>query len=480
MSSTMDESQWTPLSSIDTIYTTLHQTWKSRLTLSLSFRRHQLLQLARMIQDNTTAFEDAVLSDLGKQRQECASTELGPIVHGALHAAAHLEEWASPEKPEVEAWRKNWDATVYPVPKGVVLIISPWNYPIVLLLLPLIGALSAGCPVLLKPSELTPHVSSLLSALLPSYLSPLAYALVTGGIPQTTALLAHRWAHIMYTGSGRVGRIVAAAAAKHVTPITLELGGKSPVIVAEDADLELAARRILFGKVQNSGQLCVTPDYVLIPRHLAFAFHTALRKAHSSFFPLPPLAPSSPWSKIVNDAQYARLTGLLHNTKGTVIVGGECDEETRRIAPTVVGSVGADDVLMDDELFGPILPIVEVEDVDEAIEVVASRPSPLVVYVFSNDKDVKQKCLERTSSGSLVFNDTVWQILVHEMPFGGIGESGYGSYFSKNTFDIFTHRRSFCNIPAELEPFIGARYLPYTTDSYDTMSANVRLPIPEN
>ncbi|KAI0694525.1 Aldehyde/histidinol dehydrogenase [Cytidiella melzeri] len=472
-------SQYTSLDEIDVIFTRISETWKSGVTRSLEYRRRQLLQLARMVQENHVAFEDALCADLGKQRLECASTELGPTVHGALHAAEHLEDWARPEKPKVDAWRSNWDATVYPVPKGIALIISPWNFPVVLALLPMVGAIAAGCPVVLKPSELTPTVSGLLARMFEQYMDPAAYIVVQGEIPETTKLLHLRWNHILYTGSGRVGRLVAAAAAKHVTPVTLELGGKSPVIIAPDADIDLAAKRVLFGKIQNSGQLCVTPDYVLVPRAIAEDFKRAMKKAYASFFPTDPLAADSPWSRIVNDMQYKRLMNLILTTKGTVLTGGVGDFR-RRIATTVVGDVKLDDPLMEEEIFGPILPIVEVEDVDEAISIVADRHSPLVVYVFSNDEEVKQKCLERTSSGSLIFNDTVWQIVVHEMPFGGIGESGYGSYFSKNTFDVFTHRRSYCNMPAELEPFIGHRYPPYTDEGYSAMSANVHLTIPEN
>ncbi|KAI0826392.1 aldehyde dehydrogenase [Irpex lacteus] len=418
-------SQYASLEQIDEIYARVAQTWKSGVTRSLDYRRRQLLQLARMIQENKTVWEDAVLADLGKQRQECVSTELGPTVHGALHAAENLEDWARPEKPKVDAWRQNWDATIYPVPKGTALIISPWNFPIVLTLLPMVGAIAAGCPVVIKPSELTPTVSALLASMIEKYLDPNAYVVVQGAIPETTKLLELRWAHILYTGSGRVGRLVAAAAAKHVTPVTLELGGKSPVIICPDADLDLAARRVLFGKVQNSGQLCVTPDYVLVPTAIASDFKSAMQKAYASFFPTDPLGPDSPGLRL----------STMYNISGTVLAGGVGDFR-RRIATTIVGDVKLDDPLMEEELFGPILPIVEVEDVDEAISIVADRPSPLALYVFSNDETVKQRCLERTSSGSLIFNDTVWQIVD-------------GSYFSKNTFDVFTHRRSYCNMPAE-------------------------------
>ncbi|PSR73048.1 hypothetical protein PHLCEN_2v11089, partial [Hermanssonia centrifuga] len=447
----MTSTQNTPYTSpseIKQIHANLVKGFKSGITRTLSYRRHQLLQLARLVQENIPAIEDAVLADIGKQRQECTLTELGPIVQACLYAAENLEEWVKPKKPEVEEFRKTWDVTVYSVPKGVALIISPWNYPYILTLSPLVGAIAAGCPAVLKPSESTPTCSAIMAALVAKYLDPAAYTVILGAVEETTVLLELQWNHIFFTGGTNIGRKIAAAAGKNLTPLTLELGGKSPVVIDADCDVELVAKRLLFGKVQNAGQLCVSPDYVLIPRSIATPFKDAVKKAYEGFFPSDPLHPESNWSKIVNVAHFNRLEKLLARTKGEIILGGKVDENLRRIAPTVVTNVKLDDPLMEEEIFGPILPIIEVENTEEAVQIVGDRPSPLVMYVFTDSEDLKQKLLNRTNSGTLVLNDTFMQLSVHEMPFGGHGDSGYGAYFGKSSFDIFTHERSYINVPA--------------------------------
>lgn len=472
-----DNLQYTSLDEIRDIYVDVNETFKSGATRSLGYRRHQLLQLARMMQENITAIEDALLADLGKQRQESTVAEIGPIVTGSLHAAENLEEWAKPEKPKVEAWRSSWDTTIHHVPKGTVLLISPWNYPVILTFLGLIGAIAAGCPTVLKPSECTPATAAIIAELVPKYLDPKAYAVVNGAVEETKALLDLQWGHIFFTGSTRIGRLVAAAAARYTTPVTLELGGKSPVIVSPDYDLELAAKRILYGKVQNVGQLCVSPDYVLVPRAVSKDFQAALKKVYAEFFPLDPLHKDSPWGRIVNEANFKRVKNLIEETRGDIILGGKSDDNLR-VALTVVAGVKLDDPLMEEEIFGPILPIVEVEDVHEAIQIVADRPYPLVVYTFTNSNDVKEEVFSKTNSGTVVLNDTQIQLAVYEMPFGGHGGSGYGAYMGKDSYDIFTHRRGYINVPTEFEPFYAFRYLPYTEQSYKVMTAAARVDIP--
>lgn len=470
--------QFTPLSEIQTIYDRLQQTFKAGTTRPLSYRRQQL-QLARMMQDNISAFEAALDADLGKQRQEVVVAEVGPIVSGSLHAADNLEEWARPEKPKVEAWRSSWDTTIHNVPKGVVMVIAPWNFPVVLTFNPLIGAIAAGCPAVLKPSECAPTVAALIATLVPQYLDPAAYAVVSGGVEETKALLDRPWGHILFTGSTRVGRIIATAAGRTLTPVTLELGGKSPVIIAPDYDLELAAKRILYGKCQNVGQLCVSPDHVLVPRSVYKPFLEAMKKAYATLFPSDPLDPEAKWGKIVNEQHFKRVKGLIEASKGEIILGGKWDESRLRIALTIVAGVKLDDSLMSEEIFGPALPIIEVEDVDEAIQIVGDRPYPLVIYTFTNSKEVEDKIFARTNSGTVVMNDTQMQLAVYEVPFGGHGESGYGAYNGKLTFDMCSHRRSYINVPPEMESFYKYRYLPYTEEGYKVMSQNAHLKIPE-
>ncbi|THH01303.1 hypothetical protein EW026_g1395 [Hermanssonia centrifuga] len=475
---TTQNTPYTSPSEIKQIHANLVKGFKSGITRPLSYRRHQLLQLARLVQENIPALEDAVLADLGKQRQECTLAELGPIVQACLYAAENLEEWAKPKKPQVEEFRKTWDVTIYSVPKGVVLIISPWNFPYILTLGPLVGAIAAGCPAVLKPSESTPTCSAFMAALIAKYLDPAAYTVVLGAVEESTTLLELQWNHIFFTGGTSIGRKIAAAAGKNLTPLTLELGGMNPAIIDTDCDLELAAKRLLFGQIQNAGQLCVAPDYVLIPRSIATLFKDAVKKAYEGFFPSDPLHPESNWSKIVNVAHFNRLESLLARTRGEIILGGKVDENLR-IAPTVVTNVKLDDPLMEEEIFGPILPIIEVENTEEAVQIVGDRPSPLVVYVFTDSEDLKQKFLDRTNSGTLVLNDTFMQLSVYEMPFGGHGDSGYGAYLGKRSFDTFTHERSYINIPAAMEPFFGYRYLPYTDESYKVMTAQAFAEIPE-
>ncbi|KAH8102233.1 Aldehyde/histidinol dehydrogenase [Cristinia sonorae] len=431
-----------------------------------------------MMQDNVAAIEEALHKDLGKARQEVAVQEIGSVLTGALRAVEHLEEWAKPEKPAVEPWKASWDVTVYKVPKGVALIISPWNYPFVLTFNPLIGAIAAGCPAVLKPSESAPASSTLMKTLVEKYLDPEAYILVNGAIPETNALLKHRWDHIFFTGGTKIGKVIATVAAQNLTPVTLELGGKSPVIIDDGADLQLAAKRTLWGKSLNSGQLCVSPDHVYVPRHLVGEFKEAVKKAYAELYPEPALSTETGWGKIVNPTHHSRVKKILEQSQGEILLGGEIDGD-KRIAPTVVAGVKPDDALMQEEIFGPVLPIIEVENVDESIRLINEQPSPLVIYAFTQNEETKQKLITKTQSGSLIFNDTTMQLAVFEMPFGGVGESGNGGYYDKDTFDIFSHRRSTMNVPYAAEPYLAARYRPYTDEKYAIMSGDLRVKIPE-
>lgn len=470
--------KYTPLEEIDQIHSRLVKTFRSGVTRPLEYRRRQLLQLARLIQDNTPALEDALFADLGKPRLETANGEAGPVLGAALYAASKLEEWTKPEQPEVEAWKSSWDTTVYRAPKGVILIIGPWNYPVILTLGVLVGAIAAGCPAVVKASELAPNIARVIAELIPKYLDPNAYAIVNGAIAETTHVLELRWNHILFTGSEKTGRIVSLAAAKYVTPVTLELGGKSPVVIDPESDVELAAKRVLWGKSQNGGQLCVSPDYVLCPRAKVDEFVAGLLKAHKQFWPKGPLHPESQWGKIVNPAHHARLKSLIERTKGKIVIGGEVEGD-QRIAPTVVRDVTFDDSLMEDENFGPVLPIVAVEDLEDAIRILESRNTPLALYVFTTSEKVKQNFLNRTNSGTLVLNDTYSQLAVHEMPFGGQGDSGHGRWYGKYSFETFTHFRSFINVPPADEPHMGLRYPPYTEEKYNAMTSTLRTVIPD-
>ncbi|KAA1467038.1 aldehyde dehydrogenase [Dentipellis sp. KUC8613] len=470
--------QPTPISALPEIYETLQKSFRSGLARPLAWRKHQLHQLARLAQENKDAFVAALKADLNKAPLETLLGEVGPIVERSIKSAEQLDEWAKPEPVHVEAaWQQSWGSTLYKTPVGVVLVIAPWNYPMVLSLQPLIGAIAAGCCAVVKPSEISSHYSQLLAELFPKYLDPSAYRVVNGGVEETTEVLKLKWDHIFYTGNGRVARIIAAAAAKHLTPVTLELGGKSPVVVDSNYDLKIAAKRTFYGKCTNAGQICVCPDYVLIPRSAQDAFIEALKEVYNQFFPNGPLG-SGTLGHIVNDYHYDRLQSMLARTKGEIVLGGGTDGK-RVFAPTVIKNVQDGDSMLEEEIFGPFLPIVPVDTIDDAVEFINNRSHPLVLYCFTEDPEVKQKLIDRTRSGNLIFNDTFQQLAVNELPFSGMGESGYGYQIMKYSFDGFTHLRSSIHVPKEQEPQFAARYLPYTAENAELLAGpalNMKIP----
>jgi aldehyde dehydrogenase (NAD+) len=318
-----------------------------------------------------------------------------------------------------------------------------------LAVLPLIGALAAGNCVLLKPSEISPNVSALLAKWLPKYLDRKAVQVMEGGVPETTALLRENWDHIFYTGNGTVGRIVMEAAAKHLTPVTLELGGKSPCIVDESADLDTAAKRIVYGKFFNAGQTCVAPDYVLVHEHVHDALINRMVSTIREFYGDDPQQ-SPDFARIVNERHHARLTRLLGHAD--VVTGGETDVSDRYIAPTILKNVKEDDAVMREEIFGPILPVISVPSVDSAITFVNRHAKPLALYIFARDRDAQDRVLAGTSAGGTTINHVWLHIGVHELPFGGVGESGMGAYHGRQSFETFSHRRSVLKKPTLPDP----------------------------
>ncbi|TDL15121.1 aldehyde dehydrogenase [Rickenella mellea] len=483
MSSTL---KFTPLDEIEQIHALLYKTFKSKTCHPLSYRRTQLHKLARLVQENAELIADAIHKDLGKPKFEVYMAETGPIVERCLISAKSLEEWSKDETPEVPEWQKAWKPTVHKTPKGPVLIISPWNYPLILSLQSLTAAISAGCPAAIKPSELVPNFSQLLAELIPKYLDQSAYRVVNGGAAEATKLLQLRWAHIFYTGNGRIGRIVATAAAQHLTPVSLELGGKCPVLIDPEYDIDLAAKRILWGKVTNAGQTCIAPDYILTTPSTLPPLLTSLRNHLTTFYPSDSGGPlSSPnYAHIVSRSHFNRITSLLKRTKGKVEIGGKWDEEKLSVEPSVVvlgdatqGGV-EEDALMEDEIFGPVLPVVLVESVQEMVDFVNARDQPLAAYAFSENEGVRKQILENTISGGLFFNDTFQQLAVNEIPFSGVGPSGYGAQVLKYGFNDFTHLRSSITMPAAAEPHLAVRYPPYTDDAFKFMAALTHLPIP--
>jgi aldehyde dehydrogenase (NAD+) len=350
-------------------------------------------------------------------------------------------------------------ATIVPEPLGVALVIAPWNYPVQLLLLPMAAAVAAGNAVVGKPSELTPATSAALARLVPRYLDERAVAVVEGGVPETTGLLEQRWDHIFYTGNGRVGRVVMAAAAKHLTPVTLELGGKSPVIVDRDANLRVAARRIAWGKFLNAGQTCVAPDYALVHEAVAEPLLDEVRGALRRFYGSDPRQ-SPDYGRIVNASHFRRLTGLIDaGGFDRLVVGGERDEAARYIAPTVLSGVAPDAAVMGEEIFGPILAVRTVPDVDAAMDEINAGDKPLALYAFTGSKRTAERIVAGTSSGGVCVNGTVLHLGVPGLPFGGVGESGMGAYHGRTGFDTFSHRKAV--LTRSVHPDLPVAYPPY-------------------
>ncbi|KAI6127519.1 NAD-dependent aldehyde dehydrogenase [Pisolithus croceorrhizus] len=479
--------KYTTLNEIDAIHATLRQSFRAGKLRSIAARKVQILQLAYLIQDNHDRFKEAFAADLGRPALETALLELDSTISDCKIAYDSVEKWARTEKAPFSLNFFPMRPVIRKEPKGVVLSISPFNYPVWLALGPMIGAIAAGNCFVLKPSELSPAVSGLIAELVPKYLDPDVVRIVLGAVPETTRLLELPWAHILYTGSGRVAKIVCAAAAKTLTPISTELGGKSPVVIDPKCDLQTAAKRIMWGKCVNAGQTCVAPDYILVPEDAQDKVIQALKATHDEFYPTGP-STAGVFGRIVNYAHFRRLKGLLDRSAGEIAFGGETNENDKYISPTIVKNVKGDDSLMSEELFGPILPIVPVKNVDEAIAFINDRDNPLTLYVFSQDAAFKAKVFDNTLSGSAVANDTLVHCagmpiypdafllrltitpIVDGLPFGGIGPSGSGYHTRKYTFDLFTHLRSSLDSPAWVDALFGSRFPPYTVRLFHVLS----------
>jgi aldehyde dehydrogenase (NAD+) len=425
-------------------------------TRPLPWRRAQLLRLRALLDEHEEDVLAALRTDLGKPAIEALVTDVSTVVAEVDLALKHLEEWTRPEKVATPLNQQPASARVVREPLGVVLVIAPWNYPVGLLLSPLVGALAAGNAVVLKPSEVSAHTSALLARLVPRYLDGEAVAIVEGGVAETTALLAERFDHVFYTGNGRVGRIVMEAAAKHLTPVTLELGGKSPCLVDDSADPALAARRIAWGKFLNCGQTCIAPDYVLVSPAREAALLDALRDAIAEFYGDDPRR-SPDYGRVVSVQHHRRLVALLRD--GEIVVGGQADEDERYLAPTILRAVAPEAQVMSDEIFGPILPVLTVPDVAAAVAFVRARPRPLALYLFAADPAVEEAVVERTTSGGVCVNGTLWHVANPALPFGGIGPSGMGAYHGRHTFETFSHRKPVVHKGTWLDP--GLTYPPY-------------------
>ncbi len=436
----------------------LRTTFESGRTRPLAWRKAQIAGLRRMLEEGEDELVAALQQDLGRPRVEAFAADIGHTKTELRHMDRHVAGWMKPTKVRAPMTVAPATAWVQPEPLGVALVIAPWNYPIQLLVEPLAIAIAAGNCVVAKPSELAPACSAALARLLPRYVDPDAVAVVEGGVEETTALLAERWDHIFFTGSTAVGRVVAEAAAKHLTPTVLELGGKSPTYVHASADLDVAARRIVWGKFFNAGQTCIAPDYVLADRSIRDALVDKLVQQVGEFYGSDPSASDS-LGRIVNERHLARLQRLLDAGAGTVATGGTVDASTRYVAPTITVDPAPESPVMQEEIFGPILPVLAVDGVDEAKAFVTARPKPLALYVFAERDDVIDSVLDDVSSGGACVNQTLMHLIPADLPFGGVGDSGMGSYHGKAGFDALSHRKSV--LRKRTKPDLRMLYPPY-------------------
>lgn len=446
-----------PIDAVPDLAARLRDSFAAGRTRPLAWRLGQLERLRALLAENGDALVRALEQDLRKPDPEGWATDVGFTIGEIDLARKQLRAWAKPQRVATPLSLQPARSWVVSEPLGVVLVIAPWNYPVQLALAPLAAAIAAGNCAVVKPSEVTPHVSAQLAALLPRYLDPECYALVEGGVAETQALLAERWDHIFYTGNGRVGRIVMAAAAKHLTPVTLELGGKSPCLVDDGVDLALTARRIAWAKFLNCGQTCVAPDYVLVSAAREQELVEQLVRAVRAFYGDDPQR-SPDLARIVDERHVERLAKLLES--GTPVIGGTVDRADRYVAPTILRDVAPDAPVMQEEIFGPILPVLPVRDMDEAIAFVNARPKPLALYVFTDRPAVEAAVLERTSAGGVTVNAAIWHLGNPNLPLGGVGESGMGAYHGRHGFDAMSHRKSVLKKGWWPDPSIG--YPPYT------------------
>lgn len=413
-------------------------------------------KLRDLIQNNEDAIIEALHQDLGKHEFEAYTTEVGFVMTEIDEALGHLRKWMKPKKVGTPPFLQVASSRVQPEPYGNTLIIAPWNYPMQLLCAPLVGAIAAGNTAIVKPSELAPHTAALMARLLNASFDAGYIRVVEGAVQETQWLLSHKFDFIFFTGSTNVGKIVYQAAAKHLTPVCLELGGKSPCIVDTDIQLDYTAKRLIWGKLINAGQTCIAPDYLLVDQRIKDALIEKIQYYLKQFFGDNPQESDS-YARIINERHFDRLVGYLD--QGTILTGGQHDRDNLYIAPTLIEDVDLNDPIMQDEIFGPILPIITYGNIREVIELINDRPKPLALYMFSKNDRKIDTVLQNTSAGGVTINDSLMHIANSNLPFGGVGDSGIGGYHGKHSFDLFSHQKSILHRSFLIEEPI--RYAPF-------------------
>jgi aldehyde dehydrogenase (NAD+) len=449
-----------PASEIAETVARLRRTFATGRTRSVEWRQDQLRKLEKLMVENEPAIAAALAQDLGRKPFEAWLADVASVAGEAKGAAKNVRKWVRRKYRMLELSQLPGRGWVEYEPYGTVLIIGAWNFPFALTLGPAVGAIAAGNTVVLKPSEVTPASSKLMAELVSRYLDTDAIAVVEGDGAVSQELIAQGFDHLLFTGGTEIGRKVYEGAAPHLTPVTLELGGKSPVIVSADADIDVAAKRIAWTKLINSGQICIAPDYVLADARIRDELVDKIKDAVTTFE-----AGETGGKPIVNRRHFDRLTNSLAATKGIIVVGGGSDPGQCRIEPTVVVDPDPDEPLMTDEIFGPILPVVTVQSVDEAITFVNSRPKPLAAYLFTKAKAVRERVIKEVPAGGMLVNHLVFHFATSKLPFGGIGPSGMGAYHGKFGFEEFSHRKSVMTKPTR--PDVTAMiYPPYTEKAW--------------
>ena len=446
----------TPNQEITTIVEAQRAFFRSGETLSLKHRQKALCTLSKALKLWESRIAEALWKDLHKSYEEAYMTELSIVLGEIDNHLRHLKLWTTPKPVATPIKMMPSRSKVMAEPLGCSLIMAPWNYPVQLLLNPLVGAISSGCTAILKPSPYVPHVSKVLEEMIKESFSPEFIAVVQGNREVNSALLEQRFDIIFFTGSPDLGRKVMRAASEHLTPVVLELGGKSPCIVDKDANLTMAARRIAWGKSLNAGQTCIAPDYLLVHADIKEQLISALKKEFTRLHGANPKE-AKHFVRIVNERAFDRLVGYIQGAD--VVMGGEYDREERYIAPTLIDHVDANSPIMQEEIFGPIFPIVTFSTTEEAIRFVTGREKPLALYYFGESKKNIRQVLKHTSSGGACINDTIMHIANEKLPFGGVGQSGMSAYHGKESFKVFSHHRAVVTTPTWLDlPF---RYMPY-------------------
>lgn len=452
------------------IVQSLRESYESGKTLPISFREKQLKALQRMYKENEKKIIEALAFDLRKSKQETIITEIH-ILQNDLNIQLHnLKKWSQREKAEKDIATCVDGVYVYHEPYGVVLVIGAWNYPLQLTLAPVHGAISAGNCVIIKPSEVATATAKFIAEHIPKYLDTSCYRVVTGGVTETTELLKERFDFIFFTGSTTVGKIIHEAASKHLTPTVLELGGKSPVYIDDSVNMEVAVRRLLWGKIMNAGQTCIAPDYVLCTKTVQEKLVSVTPKIMKQFFG-DNMQDSPDYTRIINERNFTRLTQMLKN--GKIAYGGNYDAKDRYIELTILTDVNENDPVMQEEIFGPILPLITVNNAQEAINFIKKREKPLSLYIFSNNKNDVKLFLNTTSSGGVCVNDTIMHFAVESLPFGGVGSSGMGKYHGIESYKTFTHRKAclYKGYNAIIERLAASRYPPYSNSKIKALAA---------